>query len=95
MVMAGHKKDIVITNRMADEPGRLFIYGWHYQDGKPIQPLSAAHSVDYVDYSHGVRLVRDEVLIDGKLYSIKRMLQHPVLYKLFSDEIGPMSVIRY
>ena len=94
-LMAGHKKDIVITNRMADEPGRLFIYGWHYQDGKPIQPLSAAHSVDYVDYSHGVRLVRDEVLIDGKLYSIKRMLQHPVLYKLFSDEIGPMSVIRY
>lgn len=55
----------MITNRMADEPGRLFIYGWHYQDGKPIQPLSAAHSVDYVDYSHGVRLVRDEVLIDG------------------------------
>jgi len=31
---AGHKKDIVITNRIAGEPGRLFIYGWHYPDGK-------------------------------------------------------------
>lgn len=93
-LVAGHKKDIVITNRIAGEPGRLFIYGWHYQDGRPIQPLSAAHGINYVDYSHGVRLIRDEVLVDGKLYSIKKLLQDPVLYKLFSDESGPMSLVR-
>jgi len=95
ILASGHKKDIVITNRMAKEPGRLFIYGWHYPDGKAIQPLSAAHSINYVDYSHGVRLIRDEVLVDGKLYSLKKLLQDPVLYKLFSDEAGPMSQVSY
>lgn len=88
---AGHKKDIVITNRIATEPGRLFIYGWHYPNGKAIQPLSAAHNTGYVDYSHGIRLVHDEVLVDGKLYQIKEILQHPVFYKLLSDEDTPMQ----
>lgn len=94
-LISGHKKDIVITNRIANEPGRLFIYGWHYPDGKPIQPLSAAHGIGYVDYSHGVRLIRDEVLVDGKLYSLKALLQDPVFYKLFSDETGPMTITNY
>lgn len=94
-LISGHKKDIVITNRIAKEPGRLFIYGWHYQDGKPIQPLSAAHSIGYVDYSHGVRLIRDEVLVDGELHSLKDLLQDPILYRLFSDEDGPMTTTRY
>lgn len=94
-LISGHKKDIVITNRIAKEPGRLFIYGWHYQDGKPIQPLSAAHGIGYVDYSHGVRLIRNEVLVDGKLYSLKDLLQDPILYRLFSDEDGPMTTTRY
>lgn len=92
---AGHKKDIVITNRIACEPGRLFIYGWHYPDGKAIQPLSAAHSVDYVDYSHGVRLVSDDIVIDGRPYSIKQILRDPVLYRLLSDEDGPMETVGY
>lgn len=94
-LISGHKKDIVITNRMANEPERLFIYGWHHQNGKPIQPLSAAHDVGYVDYSHGVRLVRDEVLVNGKLYFVSEVLKHPVLYKLLSDEEGPMLVSKY
>lgn len=92
---AGHKKDIVITNRIAGEPGRLFIYGWHYPDGKAIQPLSAAHSVGYVDYSHGVRLVSDDIVIDGRPYSIKQILRDPVLYRLLSDEDGPMETVGY
>ncbi len=92
-LVAGHKKDIVITNRIADEADRLFIYGWHYQNGTPIQPLSAAHGASYVDYSHGVRLIRDEVLVDGKLHSLKQLLQDPILYKLFSDELGPMPFL--
>lgn len=94
-LVAGHKKDIVITNRIATEPGRLFIYGWHYQDGTPIQPLSAAHGVGYVDYSHGVRLICNEVWVDGAPRSLKALLQDPALYTLFSDEIGPMAVTRF
>ena len=94
-LIAGHKKDIVITNRIAGEPEKLFIYGWHYQDGKPIQPLSAAHGINYVDYSHGVRLIRDEVWVDHKRYSLKALLQDSILYSLFSDEAGPMKTTHY
>lgn len=89
--VAGHKKDIVLTNRMATETGRLFIYGWHYPDGKAIQPLSAAHHSGYVDYSHGVRLVCDEVWVDGRLHSLRSLLADPVLYALVSDESGPLE----
>lgn len=92
---SGHKKDIVITNRIADEQDRLFIYGWHYPDGTPIQPLSGAHNSMYVDYSHGVRLINDIVIIDGKAFSAKQILQDPVLYKLLSDEDKPMKVTGY
>lgn len=94
-LIAGHKKDIVITNRIADEPDRLFIYGWHHPDGKAIQQLTGVHKDYYVDYSHGTRLVSDEVLIDGKPYSLKQVLTHPTLYRLFSDEAGPMKVTGY
>lgn len=95
VLIAGHKKDIVITNRIAGEPDRLFIYGWHYPDGVRIQPLSAAHGIGYVDYSHGVRLVRNEILVDDKIHTIQEVLQHPVLYKLLSDEDGPMTTVCY
>ncbi len=94
-LLAGHKKDIVITNRMAGETGRLYIYGYHYPSGKIIQPLTGVHYDGYVDYSHGVRLVCDQVLVDGKRCSLKKLLQDPVLYALFSDEDGPMQVVGY
>ncbi|HBZ55180.1 MAG TPA: hypothetical protein DEO88_07230, partial [Syntrophobacteraceae bacterium] len=57
----------------------IAIYGWHRGMGNPIQPLSTAHGVNYADYSHGVRLVSDIVLIDGKYESIYRILQDPLL----------------
>lgn len=93
--VTGHKKDIVITNRLADEPGRLFIYGWHHPDGRPIQQISGVHKDYYVDYSHGVRLVSDRILIDGKPCSLKQTLAHPVLYRILSYEDGPMKVTEY
>ncbi len=94
-LVAGHKKDIVITNRIAERPDRVFIYGWHYPDGRPIQPLSGVHGINYVDYSHGVRLISDEVLVDGRLHSIRKLLADSVMYKLFSDEDGPLLSSRY
>lgn len=56
-LVAGAKKDVVVSERLADKPGRVAIYGWHRLDGKVIQPLSTVHGAGYVDYSHGVRLV--------------------------------------
>lgn len=90
----GNKKDIVITNRLV-ENGRVFIYGWHYPDGKAIQPLSGVHGIMYVDYSHGVRLIKEIVRIDGKLRDIRDILKDPVLYAILSDEEGPMQVTDY
>lgn len=54
-LIAGHKKDIVRSNRF----NRVAIYGWHYRDGRPIQPYSTAHGELYYDYSHGLRLIKE------------------------------------
>lgn len=69
-LVSGHKKDIVLTNRLLRRPGRVAIYGWHRAPGTPIQPLSTVHGARYVDYSHGVRLVSATVVIGGEPRSI-------------------------
>lgn len=94
-LIAGHKKDIVITNRLSEVPERLFIYGWHYPDGKPIQPLSNAHGVGYVDYSHGIRLINNEVMVNGVMMLVKDILQNPSIYTILSDESGIMEKVGY
>ncbi len=44
----------------------MAIYGWHKPDGTPIQPLTTVHVDWYVDYSHGVRLAKRTVKVDGQ-----------------------------
>jgi hypothetical protein len=89
-LVAGVKKDVVLSNRLAEKPGRVAIYGWHRSDGTPIQPLTTVHHGAYVDYSHGVRLVRRVVRVDGKEMMIEDVLKDRVLSVLLSDE-GPMN----
>ena len=86
VLISGHKKDVVLTNRLFDLPDRVAIYGWHRLDGRPIQPLSTVHGVRYADYSHGVRLVWNQVWIDGVPHSIYDVLADPALAPLLSDE---------
>ena len=88
-LVSGHKKDVVLTDRLFDRPDRVAIYGWHRPDGHPIQPLSTVHGVRYADYSHGVRLVWGKVWIEGALHSIYDVLADPALAPLLSDE-GPI-----
>jgi len=85
-LISGHKKDLVLTDRLHDRPDRVAIYGWHTSEGHPIQPLSTVHGVRYADYSHGVRLVWHEVSIDGTRRSIYDVLADPELAPLLSDE---------
>lgn len=85
-LISGHKKDVVLTNRLAQRIGRIAIYGWHRLSGIPIQPLSTVHDAVYADYSHGIRLVSDTVLIDGEPRSIYGVLGDPSLAKVLSDE---------
>ena len=88
-LVSGDKKDVVITNRLASNPGRIAIYGWQRADGRPIQPLSTVHGAAYADYSHGIRLVSRMVLVEGKLRSIYDLLYDPVFSRVLSDE-GPI-----
>jgi hypothetical protein len=90
---AGHKKDVVITNRLANHPKRVAIYGWHENAWAPIQPLSIWHRKTYADYSHGVRLVYPEMLLDGKSLPVETVLRDPDLSSLLSDE-GPLALTR-
>jgi hypothetical protein len=98
VLVAGHKKDVVVTNRLAHRPGSIAIYGWHRQAGMPIQPLSTVHGARYADYSHGIRLVSDTVWLDGHPWSISQILQHPGLAKVLSTEGAmprPLSSLQF
>ncbi len=94
---AGIKKDVVISNRITEpkRPGHVVIYGWHTPDGKAIQPLTNIHYGHYVDYSHGVRLICGEVMVDGVPMRVADILADPVLYRILSDEDGVMVPARY
>ncbi|HEY2761412.1 MAG TPA: hypothetical protein VGI75_11735, partial [Pirellulales bacterium] len=94
LLTIGIKKDIVLTPRIFEKPQRLAIYGWRQPSGQPIQPLTIVHWNQYVDYSHGVRLVGDTIEIDGKKLKIAELLADPERCGLVSDE-GPMKPPRY
>jgi hypothetical protein len=89
-LVAGTKKDIVVTNRLGEKSNRVAIYGWHKLDGTPIQPLSIVHVNSYVDYSHGVRLVRRTIVVDGKPRDIRQAMHAVDIASLLSDE-GPLD----
>lgn len=72
--VAGCKKDLVLTPLSQERPGRVAIYGWHYPDGRPIQPLSLVHVETYVDYSHGVRLVAQSATLDGRSVRVEDLV---------------------
>ena len=90
-IVDGLKKDIVITNRLQAQTGKVAIYGWYKRDSTFIQPLYLGHVHWYMDYSHGVRLVNSLVLLDGKPATIRQILNDKELYPLLSSETGVMD----
>jgi hypothetical protein len=90
-LVAGIKKDVILSVRIAERPDRVVIYGWHKPDGKPIQPVYSGHVWWYVDYSHGIRFINNQVLVDGKPALFTDILKDPVLYKIFSNEDKSMA----
>lgn len=87
-LVAGNKKDVVISNKIFNDKGllRVVIYGWHKADGKAIQPLYNGHSTVHVDYSHGIRLVQNKVWLNGKISRMQKILKSENLHELLSDE---------
>lgn len=74
MLVAGHKKDLVLANRLSRNPGRVAIYGWHRTNGRAIQPLSTVHGEYYADYSHGIRLVSRTAFVNGRAVDLRELL---------------------
>lgn len=87
-LISGIKKDVVISGKLlnATTPNRVAIYGWHKLDGGPIQQVYVGHVDWYVDYSHGIRLVHQEIYVNGKAMNYKDVLKDPLLKQILCDE---------
>ena len=92
--VAGIKKDIVVTSKLSEHPQRVAIFGWHYMNGQPIQPLYTGHVDWYVDYSHGIRPIRRWMRVDGVPRTFEQILGDSLQRNLLSDE-GEITVLRY
>jgi len=92
-LVAGHKKDVVMTSRLVPEKGKIAIYGWHRPSGVPIQPLSTIHNAFYADYSHGVRFISDRIFLNGESRLFYEILEDPAMAKVLSDE-GAIRQVR-
>ncbi|MGD1889785.1 MAG: hypothetical protein ACFB15_04170 [Cyclobacteriaceae bacterium] len=87
--MAGHKKDIIISNKIypADRTlGRVVIYGWHLGEDRPIQPVYNGHHERYADYSHGTRLIAQRAFLNGDPVRVDTILKDRKLSVLLSNE---------
>ncbi|NWF88489.1 MAG: hypothetical protein HXY50_03410, partial [Ignavibacteriaceae bacterium] len=90
-LVGGTKKDVIISNNIyqnlkTNVPKPVVIYGWHQLNGVPIQPVYNGHEETYADYSHGVRLVLDSIIVNGVPKTAVQLLADPVLCQLISDE---------
>lgn len=104
-LIGGHKKDVVLSTRMAAEPKSVAIFGWHRLDGQPIQGPSASlrHELGYRDYSHGLRPIAAMMSWQGDKVPVAEVLQDPercawlVHEMTFGGHVdeGPLHVVRY
>jgi hypothetical protein len=93
----GHKKDVVLTNYLyPNNPSkRAAIYGWFQLSGIPIQGLNpTSHEDTYEDYSHGIRLIANDVIVNGNPMRMQDVFNDASLAHLVSDE-GNLLFQRY
>lgn len=90
-LVSGHKKDLVLTNRLTRVAGRVAIYGWHRGNGQPIQPLSTVHGATYADYSHGVRLISRTAFVNGRPVDLHELLADHRYAGILSGDEGPIA----
>ena len=76
-LVAGRKKDGVITPRLETAADRVAIHGWHRLEGTAIQPLYLGHAATWAGYHHGVRLVRSALRVGGRATPVEAVLADP------------------
>jgi hypothetical protein len=99
LLKTGLKKDLVISIKLNANPeagqlGRdaVIIYGWHQLNGTIIQPESDWHENTYVDYSHGIRCLLPDMLVDGKPAKVADVLKDKQRAGLL---LPPLDVLDY
>lgn len=98
-LIAGQKKDVVISNLLDQASDRVVIYGWFDRSGRVIQPVSTAHNNWYEDYSHGARLIGPWIKITdvagaAKMLSIVEALRDPKIGNYLNGGDGPLRDVR-
>ncbi|BBM84807.1 hypothetical protein [Candidatus Uabimicrobium amorphum] len=93
-LVAGNKKDVVVTTRLVTTPKRVAIYGWHRTNGKNIQPLYLGHIDTYADYSHGIRFVLNSITLNGQQRKMREVLGDTKVSGILSKE-GKLLNSRY
>lgn len=97
-LIAGHKKDLVVSKRLLKQPKKLALYGWHnIGNGTAIQPQSLWHGEYYVDYSHGIRFVWPKAELNGKEVSLADLLNNFLYADMisFEGDYDICAVLRY
>lgn len=96
-MLTGHKKDVVLTNKLGvvNPNKKVAIYGWFSLNGQPIQGLNSfSHADTYEDYSHGIRLVANDCMVNGQPARMQDVFSDTNLSALVSNE-GPLNFKRY
>lgn len=94
---AGHKKDVILSQTLApnNPKKRVCIYGWIEANGQPIQQLNDfSHEDIYQDYSHGIRMIANDVMINDNPARISDIFSDAKLAALISDQ-GPLTFQKY
>lgn len=96
-LISGLKKDVILTSKVTDSlrPNHVTIYGWHYSNGKHIQPSNNVHINTYVDYSHGIRLIYKIIKINGREYDLTKVYSSKEMFRYVSNEKEPMTRSTY
>lgn len=95
-LVAGHKKDVVISNELLGKSDRLGIHGLHSEDGKPIQDGALSkHNSSYRDYSSGVRLIDKNATLNGKAVNLVTDVMKNDQYAYLISNEGTLKMVSY
>lgn len=84
---SGHKKDVVINSNLLFVKNKVCIYGWIQPNGIPIQDENcSSHDQYYHDYSHGIRLIAKDMMLNNNLVNAYDILNHKHYYKFLTNQ---------